>query len=64
MGAAFLCGEPGISPAVENQEAYIKGWSKTLRGDKRLVVIAAAHAQRAADYILNVRIADGGSPKR
>jgi antirestriction protein ArdC len=26
-----------------------------LRGDKRLIVIAAAQAQRAADYILNGR---------
>ena len=27
MGAAFLCAEAGISPAViENQAAYIQGW--------------------------------------
>jgi antirestriction protein ArdC len=56
MGAAFLCAASGISPVViENQAAYVHGWLGKLRGDKRLVVIAAAQAQRAADYILNVR---------
>ena len=55
MGAAFLCAEAGISPVVlENQAAYVQGWLGKLRGDKRLIVIAAAQAQRAADYILNV----------
>ncbi len=56
MSAAYLCAEAGISPAVvQNQAAYIQGWLTTLRNDKRLVVIAAAKAQRAADYILNRR---------
>jgi antirestriction protein ArdC len=54
MGAAFLCAEAGISPAViANEAAYIQGWLGKLRGEKRLVVIAAAQAQKAADYILN-----------
>ena len=54
MGAAYLCAEAGISPAVlENQAAYINGWLGKLRNDKRLVEIAAAQAQKAADYILN-----------
>ena len=54
MSAAYLCAEAGISPAVvENQAAYVQGWLAKLRSDKRLVVIAAAQAQRAADYILN-----------
>jgi antirestriction protein ArdC len=54
MGAAFLCAEAGISPAViTNQAAYVQGWLAKLRSDKRLLVIAAAQAQKAADYILN-----------
>jgi antirestriction protein ArdC len=54
MGVAFLCAEASISPAViDNQAAYIQGWLAKLRSDKRLVVIAAAQAQKAADYILN-----------
>ena len=53
-GAAFLCAEAGISPAVvENQAAYIQGWLGKIRSDKRLVIMAAAQAQKAADFILN-----------
>ena len=54
MSAAFLCAEAGISPAViDNEAAYIQGWLTKLRSEKRLVVIASAQAQKAADYILN-----------
>ncbi len=54
FSAAYLCAEAGMSPAVlENQAAYIQGWLARLRTDKRMVVIAAAQAQKAADYILN-----------
>ena len=53
MGAAYLCAEWGISPAViENQAAYVAGWLKKLRDDRKLVVHAAAQAQHAADYVL------------
>jgi antirestriction protein ArdC len=53
-GAAFLCAEAGISPAVvENQAAYIQGWLGKIRSDKRLVIMAAAQAQKATDFILN-----------
>lgn len=54
MGAAFLCGESGIlDTCVEQSAAYIQGWLRKLRDDRRLVVVAAAQAQKAADYILN-----------
>jgi antirestriction protein ArdC len=53
LSAAFLCAETGISNAViTNQAAYVAGWVKQLRGDRKLVVHAAAQAQRAADYVL------------
>ena len=53
MSAAYLCAEAGISPAViENESAYIHNWLKALRDDRRLVVHAAAQAQKAADFIL------------
>ena len=53
MSAAYLCAEAGISPAViDNQAAYVGGWLKKLRDDRKLVVHAAAQAQRAADYVL------------
>ena len=54
MSAAFLCAEAGISTAViSNQAAYIQGWLAKLRSNKRLVIMAAAQAQKAADFILN-----------
>lgn len=53
LGAAFLSGHTGIFPrTAENQAAYVAGWLAALRGDKRLLPIAAAQAQRAADFIL------------
>lgn len=53
MGAAFLCAVAGIEThTLDNAAAYIAGWLRALRDDTRLVVGAAAHAQRAADYIL------------
>jgi antirestriction protein ArdC len=54
LSAAFLCAEAGISNAViHNQAAYIAGWLARLRQDRRLIVHAAAQAQKAADYILS-----------
>ena len=54
LGAAFLCAEAGISNAVlANQAAYIAGWMKKLRDDRKLLIHAAAQAQKAADFILN-----------
>ena len=59
MGAAFLCGHCGIEQAtVENSAAYINGWLRKLRDDHKLVVVAAAQAQRAADFMLGVTYGD------
>ena len=59
MGAAFLCGHAGIENAtLDNSAAYIAGWLKRLKDDKRLVVHAAANAQKAADFILGTTFDD------
>lgn len=56
MAAAFLGGEAGIKPAViDNQAAYIGGWLKQIKEDKKLVIAAAGAAQRAADWIRGER---------
>ncbi len=53
MAAAFLCGRAGIEPATINDSAaYIAGWLRKLGDDPRMVVIAAAQAQRTSDWIL------------
>ena len=56
MGAAFLCGAAGIAQAstLENSSAYLASWIKVLKGDSRLVVTAAAQAQKAAYAILGI----------
>jgi len=54
MGAAFLCGHCQIvNETIDNSAAYIQGWLGKLRNDKKLVVIAGAQAQKAADSILS-----------
>ncbi len=61
MGAGFLSNLMGLQSEAElsGAAAYIQGWLKVLRNDKRLVIEAAQKAQQAVDYILGD---PGGSP--
>ena len=63
LTAAMLAGVTGIAPATEdNSAAYLASWAKVLKGDAKLVVQAAAKAQRAADLILGADpAADAGA---
>jgi len=52
LGAAFLCADLGITPEIRADHAdYIGHWLNVLREDKRAIFSAAAHAQRAEDYL-------------
>lgn len=52
LGAAFLCADLGITPEIrEDHAAYLGHWLSVLKEDKRAIFSAAAHAQRAADYL-------------
>lgn len=52
LGAAFLCADLELTPEPrEDHAAYIQSWLKVLKEDKRAIFSAAAHAQRAADYL-------------
>ena len=51
MGAAMLCAVTGVEPQIDQSAAYIASWLKSLQNDPKLVVQAAAQAQRAADHI-------------
>lgn len=56
MGASYLKSYAGIPiEQVENNAAYIQGWLERLKKDKKFIVYASAQAQKATDYILNVR---------
>jgi len=52
IGSAFLCGQARIeNKTINNSAAYVQSWLKELKSDKKLVVIAAAQAQKAVDWI-------------
>lgn len=52
LGAAFLCADLGLelTPRADHAE-YLGHWLEVLGGDKRAIFSAAAHAQRAVDYL-------------
>jgi antirestriction protein ArdC len=55
IGSCFLCSNADIGEMnLENSASYIQSWLEVLRNDKRMIVIAAAQAQKAADYILGI----------
>ena len=61
LGAAFLAADLAITPEVrDDHAAYIGHWLEALRNDTRLIFSAAAHAQRAADF-LNCRVASNST---
>jgi antirestriction protein ArdC len=54
MASGILCGRAGIDmPTLDNRAAYIKGWMKKLKNDKRALMSAALAATKAAAYMLN-----------
>jgi antirestriction protein ArdC len=53
LTAAYLCAEAGIEQVtIENHAAYIQGWLERLKKEPSAFVIAAARAQKAADFIM------------
>jgi antirestriction protein ArdC len=59
LGAAFLCADLGLE--LEDRDdhvAYIESWLKVLKDDKRAIFAAAAHAQRAADFLHDLQDRD------
>ena len=60
LGAAFLSADLGITPEVMPEHArYLDAWLKVLKEDKRAVFQAAAHAQRAVDFLYGLQPAAG-----
>jgi antirestriction protein ArdC len=53
LASAFLGAEFGFAPEhIEDHASYLASWLKALRNDKRLIFMASAKAQAAADYIV------------
>lgn len=55
LTSAFCCATLSLDNSlIEDSASYIDGWLSVLKGDSKAVVIAAAQAQRAADFIRGV----------
>jgi antirestriction protein ArdC len=54
IGSAILCSELDLTPEPrEENAAYIDHWKNLIKSDKNFILKAAAHAQRAADFIIS-----------
>jgi len=52
LGAAYLCADLAITPEPrDDHAAYLAHWLEVLKNDKRAIFTAAAHAQRALDFL-------------
>jgi antirestriction protein ArdC len=49
----------GTDQHFDNSAAYLASWLRTIKGDPKLVVQAAAQAQHAVDHILGVTYQNG-----
>jgi antirestriction protein ArdC len=55
--ASMLCAESGIEQStINNSAAYIRGWLRALKNDKKILLHAAANANRAKSYILGMGV--------
>lgn len=56
LGAAFLCADLGVNTDLRDDHAcYIASWLNVLRRDRRAIFTAAAQAERAAEYLHELR---------
>ncbi|MEN0088491.1 MAG: zincin-like metallopeptidase domain-containing protein, partial [Pseudomonadota bacterium] len=51
IGACMLCAHLGLAPDFEQSAAYIDGWLKCLKDDRKAIFKAASEAQKAADFL-------------
>jgi antirestriction protein ArdC len=57
LGAAFLSADLDLTPELRpDHAAYMDGWLKVLKSDKRAIFTAASHAQRAADFLHGLQV--------
>ena len=59
LASAFVASELGIPTDIPLHASYIASWLKVLQDESRFIFTAAAHAQRAADF-LHQQQAKGG----
>jgi antirestriction protein ArdC len=52
VGACFLSSATGIKADIDNTAAYVKSWLRVLNDDPKMIITAAARAEKAMDHIL------------
>ena len=55
IGSCYLQSIVGIGNEMENSAAYIQGWLDRLKNDKWLLLTASSLAQKAVEFILNIK---------
>ncbi|MEO8087531.1 MAG: zincin-like metallopeptidase domain-containing protein [Bacteroidota bacterium] len=56
LGSCYLKSHAGLNEfSQENSASYIQSWLKKLKDDKRCIMYASVQAQRAVDFILNIK---------
>ncbi len=57
LTSAFICAQLGIdnTATITNSAAYLKGYMKALKDDSKLFAMAATRAQKAANFIMDVK---------
>ncbi|TJW00030.1 MAG: DUF1738 domain-containing protein [Mesorhizobium sp.] len=61
LGGCFLAADLGIVPELEprpDHASYLASWLTILKNEKRFIFAAAAHAQRAVNYLHDLQPAD------
>lgn len=55
IGSAMICGTLGFETkkTFKNSIAYLQNWIQVLKNDKKMIVLAATAAEKAAKFILN-----------
>ena len=63
LGASYLVNAAGLetSSSFGNSAAYVKGWLRELKDDKRFIITAAGKAEKAVAYILNRKEVDSNA---
>lgn len=52
--SAFMCARLGFNTQITNNAAYIKSWLSCLKDDKRFIFKAAAQAEKAVKYVVEI----------
>jgi len=56
LTASFLMSQTGETVNIDQRAAYIESWLKVLKNDNKLLISSAGKAEKATNYILNIKI--------